>query len=285
MSTESATQTNSAQTHSAQPHATVAHSADGTAIAYETHGDGPGVILIDGAMCFRDAGPMRPICTQLDEDFTVLMYDRRGRGQSADTLPHSVDRELDDLDVLLRTLTEAAGSASPPALVGISSGGALALRAAARFGDRVRSVVVYEPPFMPDDLLDGARDYTDALGKALASGDHDTAVALFLGRVGMPEQAIAGMRQSPGWQGMTGIAPTLAYDDAVLGDSRVPVDLIASIDVPVLALAGDANVMLQYGARDVGADCGSGTFDVLPGQTHDVDAAVFAARVRGFLRP
>ncbi|QDZ15077.1 alpha/beta fold hydrolase [Humibacter ginsenosidimutans] len=266
---------------------TAVHSADGTAIAYELHGDGPGVILIDGAMCFRGAGPMRGLSAQLDDDFTVLTYDRRGRGQSSDTAPFGVDRELDDLDALLEPLLDSTGTGcAAPALLGISSGAALALRAAAHLGDRIRSVVVYEPPFMPEPFVAGASDYTAALGAALAAGDRDRAVALFLGRVGMPEQAIAGMQQSPAWQGMTAIAPTLAYDDAQLGDSRVPTEIVARIAAPVLALAGGASPeMLQYGAREVAASARNGAFDVLPEQGHDVDAAVLAAGIREFLRP
>ena len=267
--------------------ATAVQSSDGTAIAYELHGDGPGVILIDGAMCFRESGPMRPLCTQLDDDFTVLVYDRRGRGRSTDTAPYSVDRELDDLEALFEALLDSTGtSCAAPALLGISSGGALALRAAARFGDRIRGVVAYEPPFMPEPLAAGAQEYTRALGRALASDDRDEAVALFLGRVGMPEQAIAGMRQSPAWQGMTAIAPTLAYDDAVLGDSRVPTELVASITAPVLALAGGASPdMLRFGASEVAESARNGAFDVLAGQGHDADAAVLAAGIREFLRP
>ncbi|NNC11974.1 alpha/beta hydrolase [Planctomonas sp. JC2975] len=266
---------------------TAVRSADGTAIAYEAHGDGPGVILIDGAMCFRDSGPMRPLCTQLNDDFTVLMYDRRGRGESGDTAPYDVDRELDDLDSLLDVLLESTGTAcAAPALLGMSSGAALTLRAAARLGDRIRGVVVYEPPFMPEPLTDGARAYTEALREALAAGDRDRAVTLFLARVGMPEQAIAGMQQSPAWQGMTGIAQTLAYDDAVMGDSRIPTDLVADITAPVLALAGGASPdMLLYGARGVADAARNGAFAVLPGQAHDVHAAALAGAIREFLRP
>lgn len=286
--------------------ATVVRSADGTEIAYELHGDGPGVILIDGAMCFRDSGPMRPLCTQLDDDFTVLLYDRRGRGASTDAggtdaastaaastdttgtaETHVVDREVDDLAVLLDALLDSTGTGcSAPALVGISSGGALALRAAAELGDRIRAVVVYEPPYMPEPLAAGAHDYTVALGRALASGDRDEAVSLFLGRVGMPAEAVAGMRQSPAWPGMAAIAPTLAYDDAAMGDSRVPADIVAAIAVPVLALAGDAGgEMMQFGAREVAECARNGEFDVLAGQTHDADAGVLGARIREFLRP
>lgn len=266
---------------------TAVHSSDGTAIAYELHGDGPGVILIDGAMCARDFGPMRPLCTQLDDDFTVLIYDRRGRGRSADTAPFDVEREIDDIEALLDALLESTGtSCAAPALVGISSGGALALRAAARLNGRVREVVVYEPPFMPDAASAGAREYTAALTKALDAGDRDAAVALFLARVGMPAEAIAGMRTSPAWQGMTAIAPTLAYDDAVMGDSSVPAELIASITAPILALAGGASPStLQFSAREVADTARDGAFDVLAGQRHDADAAVLAARIREFLRP
>lgn len=262
-------------------------SADGARIAYELHGDGPGVILIDGAMCFRDSGPMRALCAQLDDDFTVLLYDRRGRGTSTDTERYHVDRELDDLDALLDALLDSTGTGcSAPALVGVSSGGALALRAAARMADRIRAVVVFEPPYVPEPLAEGAHEYTDALTRALLSGDRDEAVTLFLGRVGMPAKAIAGIRRSPEWAAMTAIAPTLAYDDAAMGDGRVPADLVASVSAPVLALAGDAGPdLMRFGAREVAECARNGEFDVLDGQTHDVDAGVLAARIREFLRP
>ncbi|MGA0567238.1 alpha/beta fold hydrolase [Rathayibacter sp. KR2-224] len=260
-------------------------SADGTSIGYELHGDGPGVILIDGAMCFRDSGPMRPVCTQLNADFTVLMYDRRGRGASGDAQPYSVDRELDDLEALLDTLLDSTGTTcGAPTLVGISSGGALALRAAARFGNRVRAVIAFEPPYMPEPLAAHAQSYTAALSNALTSGDRDAAVELFLRRVGMPQEALAGIRQSPAWPGMTALAPTLAYDDAVMGDSRIPVDLVASIAAPVLALAGGASPdMMRFGAREVAECARGGEFDVLEGQGHDADPAVLGARIRELL--
>jgi pimeloyl-ACP methyl ester carboxylesterase len=262
-----------------------ARSADGTAIAYELHGDGPGVILIDGAMCFRDSGPMRPLCTQLDDDFTVLMYDRRGRGRSGDTEPYSIEREVDDVEVLLDVLLDSTGTTcGAPALVGISSGAALALHAAARLGGRIRGVVVFEPPYLPEPFAADAGGYTDALTRALASGDRDGAVELFLRRVGMPDAAIAGARQSPAWSGMTALAPTLAYDDAFMGDSRVPCDLAASIAAPVLALAGGASPdFMRFGAREVAECAAGGEFDVLEGQGHDADAGVLAARIRQFL--
>lgn len=283
-------------------------SADGTRIAYELHGDGPGVVIVDGAMCFRASGPAHPLCAQLDDDFTVLLYDRRGRGESTDSTGNtagatevergsadtdaeprsarSVERELDDLDQLVETLVDATGSGcSAPALIGISSGAALALHAAARIGDRVSAVVVYEPPYMPEPLAAGARAYTQSLGDALAAGDRDQAVSLFLSRAGTPAEALEGIRRSPAWPGMTALAPTLAYDDAAMGDSRVPADLVASIGAPVLALAGGASPdMMQFGAREVADAARNGEFDLLDGQGHDADPGVLAARIREFLR-
>ena len=107
-------------------------SADGTRIAYDIVGHGPAVILIDGAMCFRGGGPMRPIAEALSGQLTVVLYDRRGRGESGDTLPFAVEREIEDIAALI----DAAGGQA--ALFGISSGGALALRAAAALGPTCR---------------------------------------------------------------------------------------------------------------------------------------------------
>ncbi|HET6825585.1 MAG TPA: alpha/beta fold hydrolase [Amnibacterium sp.] len=249
-------------------------SADGTVIAYEVHGAGPVLVLVDGAMCFRDSGPMRGIAEAVGERLRVVLYDRRGRGASGDTAPYAVEREIEDLAAII----DAVGA--PAALFGMSSGGALALRAAAAL-DVVPRVAVYEPPFMPEPALAGARAYTAELTDALDRGDRDAAVAAFLRRVGMPEQSVAGIRSSPAWSGMTALAPTLAYDDRAMGDSRVPAFDLG--DTRVLALAGGASPdFLQYGARAV-AEATGGRFEVLDGQTHDIAPAAAAAALIAFV--
>ena len=254
-------------------------SADGTSIAYELVGAGPAVILVDGAMCFRDGGPMRPIADALSGSLTAVLYDRRGRGESGDTLPFAVEREIEDIDALI----EAAGGQA--ALFGISSGGALALRAAAALGpERVTALAVYEVPFMPPGALDGAAEYTRALGAALAAEQPDEAVAAFLRRVGTPEAGIEGARRSPGWPGMVAIAPTLAYDDAAMGDSTVPVDVAAGLGIPTLALVGGASPdFLSYGVRTLADVVPGARFDVVDGQTHDVAADAVAPHLLRFL--
>src|SRR5690348_7771281 len=116
-------------------------SADGTRIGYERAGDGPALVLVDGALCYRAAGPMRPLAALLTGDFTVFTYDRRGRGESTDTLPYEVEREVEDLRAVIR----AAGGEA--ALYAMSSGGALALATAAA-DPGVTGLVLYEPPYL-----------------------------------------------------------------------------------------------------------------------------------------
>jgi len=252
-------------------------SSDGTRIAYETQGTGPAVILVDGAMCHRGAGPMRGIAAGLAPARTVVLYDRRGRGASGDTLPYSVDREIEDIAALL-----AAGGA-PAALLGISSGGALAALAAARLGAEVTDLIVYEAPYMPEPARPAAAAYAAELGSALAAGDRDGAVTAFLTRVGMPGPAIEAMKSSPGWQGMTAIAPTLGYDDAVMGDSSIPAGL-GGVRARTLCLAGGASPeFMQWGARGLAELIPGAELDLLDGQGHDVDPSLLTARVTAFL--
>ena len=254
-------------------------SADGTSIAYETAGSGPALVLIDGALCFRDGGPMRGIADRLSEDVTVVLYDRRGRGASTDTVPYSVAREVEDIDALI------AATGGSAALFGLSSGGALAITAAVALGQhRVPRLAVYEPPYFTDDATAAAADYTRALAEALAAGDRDKAVALFLRRVGVPDTVMEGMRSSPGWAATIAIAPTLAYDDAALGDSRVPLALLAALRAPLLALAGGQSpAFLRYGAEQLAEHAPEGRFALVDGQTHDIAPAPLASHLVSFL--
>ncbi|MFK3671006.1 alpha/beta fold hydrolase [Leifsonia aquatica] len=247
-------------------------SADGTTIAYETTGSGPAVILVDGASAHRAGGRSREIAAALADRLTVVAYDRRGRGESDDTLPFAVAREIEDLAALIDAV---GGSAT---LVGFSSGGALALTAAAALGpETVTRLAVYEPPYVPEEAQAPAREYTAALGEALARDDRDAAAELFFRRVGVPDDQIAGLRQSPHWGGTTALAPTLAYDDAALGDSLIPDEVIAVLRVPVLGIAGGASPsFLHYGAHEIAAGAADGQYAELPGQTHDVQPEAIA---------
>src|SRR3954454_19173001 len=132
-------------------------SADGTTIAYERTGSGPALVLVDGAMCYRAAGPMRPLAALLQDTFTVYTYDRRGRGESSDTLPYTAAREVEDLHALI---AQAGGEAY---VYAISSGAALTLAAAA-VGPGITKLALYEPPFMAEAEGDArSKEYTERL--------------------------------------------------------------------------------------------------------------------------
>lgn len=244
-------------------------SRDGTPLAYRGTGQGPVVVLVSGAM--STGATLAPLAAALPDRFDAVVYDRRGRGGSGDTAPYAVEREVEDLAALI----DAVGGEA--ALYGVSSGGALALRAAAS-GLPVRQVAVYEPPFAVHEGGERERaEYTGKLTAALAEGRRGDAVELFLLLTGLAPQMIASARQSPMWAGMEAIAPTLAHDDAVMGDGLVPRDLLASLTVPVLSVAGGASpAWLREAARAVAEAAPRGTYRALEGQTHAVEPDALA---------
>ena len=250
-------------------------SRDGTPIAYETAGRGATVVLVSGAM--STGATVAPLAAPLSERFRVVVYDRRGRGGSANTEPYAVEREVEDLAALIE---ELGGEAS---LYGVSSGGALALRAAAS-GLPVRHVAVYETPFVlsEEDLRERA-EYTEQLTAALAEGRRGDAVELFLRLTGLGEAVIQGARQSPMWAGMESMAGSLAHDDAVMRGGGVPRELLASIPVPVLSIAGDASpAWMRDAARAIADGVPHGTCRTLQGQTHMVEPDVLAPVLADF---
>ncbi|GGV31742.1 alpha/beta fold hydrolase [Streptomyces griseoflavus] len=252
-------------------------SRDGTSLAYESAGRGSAIVLVSGAM--STGATVAPLAAPLSERFRVVVYDRRGRGASGDTAPYAVEREVEDLAALI----EAVGGEA--ALYGVSSGGALALRAAAS-GLPVRHVAVYETPFATsaEDLDERAR-YTGELTAALAEGRRGDAVELFLRLTGLGEAVIRGARQSPMWAAMESMAASLAYDDAVMGDGSVPRELLAGIGVPVLSIAGDASpAWMREAARAIAEAVPRGTYRALGGQTHMVEPDVLAPVLADFFR-
>src|SRR6478752_4591282 len=169
-------------------------SGDGTTIAYDRSGDGPPLILVSGAMGTR--AHAADLAVQLATTFTVFAYDRRGRGDSGDTQPYAVEREIEDLHAVIGA---AGGSAF---IYGHSSGAVLSLRAAAA-GLAIPKLALHEPPVIVDDSRPPvADDLVDNLDALIAAGKPDDAVAYFLtDSVGMPAQAIPAMRQNPSWAG------------------------------------------------------------------------------------
>jgi pimeloyl-ACP methyl ester carboxylesterase len=248
-------------------------SHDGTTIAYDRHGEGPALVLVDGALTVHSSGSGE-LAKLLAPHFTVYGFDRRGRGHSGDTLPYAVDREIDDIEALIG---RAGGSAF---LYGHSSGGPLAMRAAIRLGGKVRRLAMYEPPYNNDPgVQESWSQYLRQLAEALASGRRGDAVALFLRFVGTPAERVEGMRRAPFWPGMEAVAPTLAYDHAaILGEPwSVPAGLAARVPVPTLVMSGDAGLaFMPDAARVLSQAIPQGQLRMLAGQTHEVKPDVLA---------
>lgn len=247
-------------------------SADGTAIVYDTRGRGPAVIVVDGAMSLRQS--KTELAELLAPSFTVVNYDRRGRGDSGDTRPYGVAREVEDIAALI---DEAGGSAG---LYGHSSGATLALEAAAQLGAKVTRLALYEAPHT-DDPADRKpwATYIAQLTEALAEGRNGDAVALFMRFVGTPDEQIAGMRQAPFWAGLEAVAPTLAYDHTgVLGTDRaVPAARAAGIATTALVMYGGASFpFMRETAEKLTRAMPNAQLRALDGQTHDVNHAVLA---------
>ncbi|MFP3988737.1 alpha/beta hydrolase [Streptomyces sp. E11-3] len=255
-------------------------SSDGTAIAYEQQGSGPTVVLVGGA--FMTRAESAELAGLLAERFTVITYDRRGRGDSGDSAAYDVQREVEDLDAVIERV---GGEAM---VFGMSSGAVLALEAVAR-GSAVSHLALYEPPFIVDSTRPPLpADYVDHLKALVAREAYGDAVAYFMtAAVGMPAEAVAGMRQAPFWTGMEATARTLPYDGQVMGDTMsgrpLPADRWQSVKVPVLVGSGGASeTHMLNGAQELAALGDNFTLHTFPGQDHNIDPKVLAPALVGF---
>ncbi len=250
-------------------------SKDGTAIAFERRGAGPGLILVDGALCYREVGPGRALATALAQHFTVLTYDRRGRGQSGDGAHYAAEREVEDIEALI----DEAGGATY--LLGHSSGAALALDAAQR-GAGVEALALYEAPLIVGDSrrpVPGS--YRSTLAACIAADRRGDAVRLFMGQVGLPAVVIALLRVTPMWKKLTGIAHTLVYDATILdglqGGEPLPTDRWDGVSVPTVVAVGQKSpAWFHEAGRALVELLPDARLRVIPGQRHNVKAKPLA---------
>ena len=257
----------------------LATSADGTPIAYEAEGTGMPVVLVDGALSDRAVGPARDIARVLSPDFSVYLYDRRGRGESGDTPPYAVEREIEDLAAVM----DAAGGEAN--VLGLSSGGGLALAAAAS-GVPMRALAAYEPPYVGLREARGRRvDYLSRINELLAAGDRGGAVSFFMVNVlGRPIFMPMFLRLMPRlWGKFKDLAHTLPYDATVMNDFDVPVSQLADIHVPTLVMGGENSPRPMLAAVAAVADAvPDARRVVLADQTHEVSEQALAPVVIDF---
>jgi pimeloyl-ACP methyl ester carboxylesterase len=256
-------------------------SRDGTTIAADKTGDGPSVVLVDGAFGSRSSGANGPLAGLLAPHYTVFHYDRRGRGESGDTPPYAVEREIEDL----QAVTDEAGGS--PCVYGTSSGGNLALEAARR-GLPIGRLALWEPNFIVDNSRPPLpADYVERLAELVATGRRGDAVEYFMTQAaGMPAEFVAPMRGMPMWPAFEAAAHTLAYDGAVVRDDmqghKPSPERWASMDTPTLILDGGTTPWLSAGAEALATVLSEPTRRTLTGQTHDVDPDAVAPAVIEF---
>jgi pimeloyl-ACP methyl ester carboxylesterase len=249
-------------------------SSDGTSIAFERAGAGPALIVVDAAGNYRDFRPLRAPVERLAADFTVYVYDRRGRGASSDTLPYAVEREVEDLAALI---AEAGGSAY---VYGMSSGSLLALHAAAS-GLAIPKLAVFEPPIGTDEDRPAELAFTTELAELVAAGRRRDAVELFH-RGSVPDEIIAQMTP-PVWAALEAVAHTLVYDSIV--SNAMSLEIVRSVTAPTLVLdsQGSTGDLTGWAAAVVEA-LPNGTHRSLAGEWHGVSDEVLAPVLTEFFR-
>lgn len=259
----------------------IAISADQTPIFYETAGNGPSLVLVDGALCTRTIGPSRGLARRLSTNFTVARYDRRGRGESGDASTWAAAREVDDL---LAIIAAVGGEAY---VFGQSSGAILALHAATR-SSSVVALALHEPPFIVDDSRPATQPtFCEQLVTLLAQDRRGAAVTRFLEFVGLPRAAIAALRLTPVWPGLVAIAHTLPYDAHITFEHQqgvaIPPERWSLVAQPALVLSGGKSPeWMRNGAVALAESLAKGSHEELPRQTHNLRPRVVAPRLAAY---
>jgi pimeloyl-ACP methyl ester carboxylesterase len=259
-------------------------SADGTKIAYESYGSGPAVVMVGGAFC--DRGALRDSAQSIAEQgFTGVTYDRRGRGDSGDTQPYAVQREVEDLTAVIEANRE---NGSPAYVFGVSSGGALVVEAIAA-GAPIAKGAAIEVPYRSQAWPPAPDDYIGTLERFEAAGDREGILRYFNNQVvGMPDEMVDGLKGTPMWEPMLAMAYTVKYDGLCLGgdDQSLPIETLSKVTVPFLSVCSSGTAMpWLHDAAEVLADAlPDGRAIELPGEFHEVPGPVLAPALAEFYR-
>lgn len=257
-------------------------SKDGTQIGYSIAGYGPPIVLVDGAMCWREMGPATALANELKDKFTVYTYDRRGRGESGNTLPYSTQREVEDLEAVIGA---AGGSA---AVYAISSGVALALEAANSIKG-ITGMVLYEAPIFTDSTRKPVPpDYVQRMDQLVASGDNAGAVRHFMQNgINIPWYGILMMQLFGMFKKMAVVGPTLPYDTAFVAPfwtyKPIPANRWSNVTIPVLTMGGGkSDTWMRNAQKAIAANLPNAKHKTLEGQNHMVAATAIAPVIKEF---
>lgn len=254
-------------------------SKDGTRIAYDVYGQGPVMIFITGAICFRKFGPVVTDAKVFGQKFTVYCYDRRGRGDSGDTKPYALEREVEDIEALI----DAAGGSA--VLYGHSSGAVLALEAGLRLPQKVKRVAIYDAAYAHNKR---EQDEYRVLMKAVSTSlrEHKNAQALkqFTVGIGMPKIFALMLPFMPGWKSMRTLAPTLEYDMLLTVDLP-PVARLAEFKQPLLVAYGEKSpISMHEVAKQIAAANAAANVVRVDGQDHMISPKKLLPLLARFLK-
>jgi len=243
-------------------------SKDGTVIAYEQSGSGPALILVSAALADRSGN--RRLARHLSDRFTVINYDRRGRGASGNTSPYMIEKEVEDIAALV----DAGGGSA--FLFGNSSGSVLALDAAAHLGPKAKRLYMFEPPFIIDSTRPPMdKTLSEAIDRQVSVGNRGEAVRLFFTKgMGIPSFGVTMMRfLMPGWSKMCSMAHTIPYDLSILGGTQagqpLPAERWKDATVPIkVSVGGRSEAFFHSGAKELVQILPSAQYQSLAGLNH-----------------
>jgi pimeloyl-ACP methyl ester carboxylesterase len=248
---------------------------DGTTLAYDRVGSGPALVFVSGVFNLRDT--CAPIAAQLADDFTCFTYDRRARGDSANTAPYAVEREVEDLQALI----DVAGGRA--AVFGYSSGATLALRAAAD-GLPIDRLFLYEPPFRFESQFPAAAaDLPQRLQRMVDEGRTADVVTTFQSEgIGLPPDVVAGIRQAPFFPRLQDMAQSVVHDATITRTMSVPTPAMAAVQVPTVVMRGGQTwPLLAVAAERLAAMLPDARLEVLADAAdHGLEPVSTAAAIR-----
>lgn len=229
---------------------------------------------MDAALHYRQFSSFDGLIPLLAPAFTVHHYDRRGRGASTDTAPYAVEREVEDLAALVDV---AGGSAF---VYGFSSGALLALHAAAA-GLAIPKLALLEPPIATDQDRPAQAAFTAHIAQLLAADRREGLVTHVLTSIGVPDEVIAGMRESESWRAMLAVAHTMVYDSTI--SESTSLSQLASVTTPTLVLDSQTSTDDLTGmAATVAQALPHATHRSLPGHWHGVSDDLLATVLTEF---
>lgn len=253
-------------------------SLDGTLIGFQRSGAGPPLLLVHGGTA--DHTRWSSTLPKFEQHFTVYVMDRRGRGWSGDSPDYDLMREVEDVAAMVEAIAE------PTYLLGHSFGGLCSLEASL-LTDKVRKLILYEPP-LPSGVPMYAPDLPDRMKALMDRGEYEEALLLFIREeVKMPDHELAIYRQLPMWKERIKIVPTVLREMVIDRTYKFDPVKFSNLQVPtLLLLGGDSPAIFQQAIKLLRANLPASQLVILPGQQHiamDTAPEMFVNEVLHFL--